>query len=880
MKRFLRISTFPLLFLLFSVGVVGQTFEEFSKQIDEDQAAFSATVDKEFEAFKQETDRKFNNFVAEIDKEFSEYLGGSFGTYKTSNEKYASDKAKPNSIPVAGEVVVDAGFIDYEISKSLSVYQGPVFPGIKKTEDKNFETKKIDINFLAWPLYFNIDKDFLEVTTQKPSAQSIAGAWDDLGKLNYNHFLYQVSEVANTLNLNNWGYYQLLKEISQKVYPSNKNMQVVFQWAMLNRSRYKAKIGFSNEDMFLLVPSVYKMYNIDFVKVNGINYYVIGGNGEQVQTYDKDFPESDILMDVTIRKPFNTNAIRSSKKFEFSYGNKSYAVKLDFDQQMIDFYKSIPLSDVSIYFNSVVSQQTQASVRKAFKSVLKGKSNVEAANILLSFVQQSFDYKTDQQVFGKERYFFADELLYYPYADCEDRSVLFAYLVKTLLNKEVVAISFPGHMATAISLGQDVEGAKLEYNNKIFLIADPTLLGAGVGKLMPSVMEGKAQLIALSNTGFEAATLAKVWGKTGNSGGFKAGTQRDVIFDDEGNIFVCGYFNGDADFDGIRLTGTSGGRDAFLVKYDADLNVIWARSATGKGNDLAFSLASDENGSVYVYGSFEDKLDFSGAEIEAVGAPDVFVAKYSSGGKVIWAKKAGIDKLDHRLDFMFAAKFNPEGEKIMAKLYSQVEDFDYFGIELDRDGNASIKGSFYATGGMNSNDFVNYNFEEALKDVPKVLYNTDKNLKEKEYEETIAGLFAALNLLKANTVEIQGTNIKDAFDTYNKSFKDYASGFYNSLKNMKFIENNKGIVSIKTSDGKPVYLDKIKINNDARIRIVKYKSGNILVEVLSGIYVGGGNYWLDMNSIKLFKETGDLLFDFDSDNSLKKLNLKDEILKH
>lgn len=35
-----------------------------------------------------------------------------------------------------------------------------------------------------------------------------------------------------------------------------------------------------------------------------------------------------------------------------------------------------------------------------------------------------------------------------------------------------------------------------------------------------------------------------------------------------------------------------------------------------------------------------------------------------------------------------------------------------------------------------------------------------------------------------------------------------------------------------------------------------------------------------MNSIKLFKENGDILFNFDTDNSVKKMNLKTEILKY
>ncbi len=869
------------LFLIFTVQqLYSQTLDEFSKQVDEEFADFDKETDEEFETFKKEVDQSFNEFVAKIDKEFSDYLSENFEAYDIGNDKFDVTKPKPDIIPVVEEIEVKDDFIDFQLIETIVAYQGPVYPGIKKTETEDFDTQKINVKFLGWPLYFHIDGDFTQIVLENLSAEAIANNWNEYGKLNYNHFLYQISDVANTLNLNQWGYFQLLNECSQQVYPEDKNMQVFFQWAMLSRSRYKVKIGFTKQQLFLLIPSVYKMYNIDFVKVNGINYYVIDGNGEPLQTYEKDFPETDILMDVSIKKPFYTDPIKKSKQFKFSYNKKDYSLKLEFDEQMIKFYQTIPLSDISIYFNSVVSDRTKNSIQKSFEPVLKGKSDAEAANILLQFVQQAFDYKTDQQVFGREKYFFPDELLHYPYADCEDRSVLYAYLVKTLLNKEVVALGFPGHMATAINLGQKVEGAKVEYNNKIFVIADPTLLGAGLGALMPSVRGDKVELIAIANTSFKSEIALLAWEKTNNSGGFKASIQRDIVFDEQGNIYVCGYFSGTANFDDQILQGTEGDRDVFVVKYDKDLKVIWARAANGVGNDMAFSMALGEASEIYLYGSFENDLSFDGKEIVAVDAPDVFVAKYSDDGEIVWAKKAGIDKIDHRLDFMFAAKFNPEGEKIMAKLYSQVEDFNYYGIELDKEGNASIKGSFFATTGMSSNDFVNYNFEGDLTDVPNVLYKTDKKLKEKEYEATIAGLFAALNLLKANTVEIQGSNIKDAFDTYNKSFKNYASGFYENLKDMKFLKNEKGIVSIKTSDGEPIFLDKIKINNDARIRIVKYKSGNILVEVLSGIYVGGGNYWLDMNSIKLFKESGDLLFNFDTDNSVKKLNLKNEILKH
>jgi len=388
----------------------------------------------------------------------------------------------------------------------------------------------------------------------------------------------------------------------------------------------------------------------------------------------------------------------------------------------------------------------------------------------------------------------------------------------------------------------------------------------------------KAEVIPLSNNTNEAKIAELIWKKTNAYGGMKADRLNDVIFDDDGNVYVCGYFIESANFDGDTLVGNGNNRDVFIAKYDKDLNPLWARSGIGTGNDLAFSIVLGDDDNIYIYGSVENDLNFSGTEIIAIDAPDVFVASYTESGKLNWAKKAGIDKLDHSLDFMFAAKFNPQGEKIMAKLYSQSEDFDHYGLEVDEEGNASIKGSFFATTGMNTNDYVNYNIGSDL-DIPKVLHETDLKLKDSEYEATIAGLFSALSLLKANTIEIQGGNIKKTFDDYNYKFEEYASGFYKNLQKMRFLKNEKGIVVIKTSQEQPIELDKIKIENDARIRIVKYKSGNILVEVLSGIYVGGGDYWLNMNSIKLFKESGDLLFDFDADNSVIKLNLRAEILK-
>ena len=868
MRNFLLKSLIFFYFWGISHNANSQTFDDFKKQIR-----------SEYNEFEKETQQKFDDFVTKIDKEFGDYLTNNFGSHYTRVTNFNPETPKPESIPTAvEEEIIDDNHIPYITDQLLTVYQGPVYPGIQKSEDTNFAKKRVNVDFLGWPLYFDIDKKASNIVLTNVTPEGISNYWSEMSEVNYNHFLYQIGEVSGILNLNQWAYFLLIKECSKQLYPDDKNSQTAFEWVMLTRSRYKAKIGYSDNKTTLLLPSIYTIYNTSYVMLNNTPYYVIDNIDKQIETYDKDFPETDIIMDMVINKPFYTNEIKKSRDYHFTYNKKKYTVNLKYDEEMIRFYRSIPLSDIRVYFNSVISNRTKESVKESFTPLLKDLSEEESLNLLLNFVQQGFAYKTDTYAYGKERYFFPDEVLHYPYSDCEDRSVLFAYLVKTLLEKEVAGISFPGHMATVVNTNEKITGNSLIYNNNEYIIADPTFYGAPTGMLMGTLSGKQATLIPLETNTALGEKTTKIWIEANNSGGFKADRQQDMIFDNSGNVFLCGYYTGSANFGSFSLSGSEQSRDAFITAYSSDFKPLWSIGSSGNGNNMALGLMMANN-TIYVYGSFEGTMKMGNQEIAASGAPDVFVAGVNpTNGKIKWLSKAGIDKLDHSSDFMYAVKFNEGGKKIMAKLYSQKEDFSSYGLSSDENGNTLVVGSFFATSGMNSKDYTEYNIGTELN-IPEVLYETDVKLKQDAYEATIAGLFSAFNLIKANSIAIEGSDIVKTFDKYNNNFSSYAGNIYNNLAKMSFMKNDKGIITIKTDAEKPILFDKIKITNDAHIRVVKYQSGNILVEVLSGVYVGGGNYWLDMNSIKLFKESGDLLFNFDTDNSVKKINLKKELLK-
>ena len=117
--------------------------------------------------------------------------------------------------------------------------------------------------------------------------------------------------------------------------------------------------------------------------------------------------------------------------------------------------------------------------------------------MLLRFVQTAFEYQTDDEQFGREKYLIPDETLYYGICDCEDRSILFAHLVRKLVGLPVVGLDYPGHIATAVQFSQRLPGAYVNYEGEDYLICDPTYINADIGMVMPQFKDTPPVLIGL-----------------------------------------------------------------------------------------------------------------------------------------------------------------------------------------------------------------------------------------------------------------------------------------------------------------------------------------------------------------------------------------------
>jgi hypothetical protein len=83
----------------------------------------------------------------------------------------------------------------------------------------------------------------------------------------------------------------------------------------------------------------------------------------------------------------------------------------------------------------------------------------------------------------------------------------------------------------------------------------------------------------------------------------------------------------------------------FLSKFDTDGNLVRAQSYGGSGLDGGHDVAVDDNGDVYLTGYFGDSVDFDpgpgSANLTSTGRADAFLAKYDSSGNYQWATSWG-----------------------------------------------------------------------------------------------------------------------------------------------------------------------------------------------------------------------------------------------
>lgn len=155
------------------------------------------------------------------------------------------------------------------------------------------------------------------------------------------------------------------------------------------------------------------------------------------------------------------------------------------------------------------------------------------------------------------------------------------------------------------------------------------------------------------------------------AGGTGGGSGNSVTVGPDGNVYLCGYFNGDTTFGDLTLKN-AGFNDIFVARYDTSGELDWVRQIGGAGDDAASAITADAQGNCYLVGGFEDGIRFSRAiALGSAGLVDSFVAKLDNTGRTVWAQRAG----GPNTDIACGVALDPHGNVIVSGGFNGTESY-------------------------------------------------------------------------------------------------------------------------------------------------------------------------------------------------------------
>lgn len=512
----MRCTVILIIFLsLWSLNSWGQTEPNKGKKkkdpFERQRESFEENAERQADKFSKNERKqaeKYRQFKQKVDQAFGDYLRQN--TWKKINSQRAENNnkiPKPVQTPVADvpQSPQQLNPLRAEPLEQPVLNPTQVRPSIVKVKvpPKEPQENLLEVRFFEQSCLLPPSLLDFKIPLSRPITENaIADYWQSLSQQDYAYLVQQILPLRSQMQLNDWGYYLLLKAIAEEAYDNRDCPESrLMTWFLLLQSGFKARIGYLDKEIYLLLPSQTIIYRNTYYKFDETYYYVIDApyKGIMLNIYQKDYPDAPNVMRLDFYRPLKMDNVskESNRQISFKHEGKPYVFDIAYDANSVAFYANYPLSDIRVFFTAPPSEIAASSLKATLEPLLKDMSEYNAVNFLLSFVQKGFDYKTDDQQFGYEKTFFIEELFYYPYSDCEDRSVLFAYLIKELLGLEVVALDYPGHIATAVKFSQEVAGDYVMYEGEKFVVCDPTFVGAAAGRAMSRYRDQEAKVVGL-----------------------------------------------------------------------------------------------------------------------------------------------------------------------------------------------------------------------------------------------------------------------------------------------------------------------------------------------------------------------------------------------
>ncbi|MDO5343261.1 MAG: hypothetical protein Q4F69_12565, partial [Bacteroidia bacterium] len=427
-----------------------------------------------FESFRRQARMQYEDFRQRANAEYAEFLRKTWKQYH-GEEPVAPPKDNPlppieydfekQNKQGEGKPVLDNPLPFTVVKPRLDVKPQPQPQPLQpiQVSPAPFENR-IDVSFYGeeHALRFDNTSQFRLISC---SEDNISDAWTTFSNGKYDALLADCLRLRDDREWCDWAYYQFLKAVAESISGTDTNEAVLLQAYLFCQSGYQMRLGRCNNQLVMLIGTKHTIYNIVSYTLDGMKFYPMNFKGRELRLCSSAFPKEK-PMSLTISRPqqFGSSPVPMVSREATRYPEMKVSVSVD--ANLLDFFSTYPSSQLgedlmtrwALYANTPLDSEVSRQLYPTLKKQLSGKNQLEAAECLLNWVQTGFKYEYDDKVWGCDRVFFAEESLFFPYCDCEDRAILFSHLVRDLLELQTMLVYYPGHLATAVHFTEDVKG--------------------------------------------------------------------------------------------------------------------------------------------------------------------------------------------------------------------------------------------------------------------------------------------------------------------------------------------------------------------------------------------------------------------------------------
>lgn len=465
-----------------------------------------------FGGFKSKIDQKFQSFRQECNKKYTDFVRQAWA--KMGSEPPVIKPVEPSVKPEVYEAL--NALLDERQEKKATVAENiappvdvkqpePVEP-IKRVALSEEEKEICEMPFIFFGSEMTVHLDETKrIQIGDITPDRIADLLLRLSGTAYDNLLYDCLELRKKHNLCDWAYLLMLKEITDQFCGTDTNEAVLMMGYLYCQSGYKIRFASDNADhLYLLVASDYVMYGKLSYDIDGDKFYPVQEAKPVLHVCQAKFPnESNLSLRISTAMQLDGTEVDS--RVITSRGYPDMKMEVAVNRSLIDFYNTYPSAYTNndkmtywkVYAETPMNEEVKKQTYPKLRSYLQGLSEHEAVSRLLNFVQTGFEYEYDEVIWGCDRAFFAEETLYYPYCDCEDRSILLTRLVRDLLGLDCVLIYYPGHLACAVRFTEKEKGDYYMFNQEEYTVCDPTYINAPIGMQMPDFKNKEATIIPI-----------------------------------------------------------------------------------------------------------------------------------------------------------------------------------------------------------------------------------------------------------------------------------------------------------------------------------------------------------------------------------------------